>query len=360
MMNRTSIITIAGVMLLVLGCTGTSKQGASDRKAANTHDERYFRFMCYNVENLFDIYDDSLKNDDEFLPDKAKYWNYNRYQTKLNQIYQVMVAIGEWELPDAVGICEIENRFVIEQLIEKTPLYKADYKIIHYESPDPRGIDVAFLYRKSKFTPITNYPIKITFPESNSGGTRDILYIKGVTRSDDTIHFFINHWPSRWGGQMETEEKRMYCAKQVRNITDSIMKSSPGSNIVIAGDLNDHPTDKSLTESLRAENQYTEISDKKLYNLSYYLQETLHKGSHKHEGHWGVLDQIVVSGALLDKSSGLYTSVEDAHIFEGDFLLENDMKNTGKKPYRTYAGYKYIGGYSDHLPVYIDIFRAQK
>ncbi len=356
---KISIIHISAIVLgvvLLASCLSVSKTNSNIISDEFEKSESFkFRFMFYNVENLFDIYDDTLKNDDEFLPDRAKYWTYKKYQTKLNQIYQVMVALGGWELPDAVGFCEIENRFVLKQLLEKTPLSKTDYKIIHYESPDPRGIDVAFLYRESRFTPIINYPIKIVFPGSQQGSTRDILYVKGLTQSADTLHFFINHWPSRWGGQMETEEKRMYCARIIRQKSDSIMKSNPLSHIIIAGDLNDHPTDKSLLDALKTKTQFDNITHKELYNLSYYLQEIKKLGTHKYDGHWGVLDQIIVSGSLLDKSQGLYTSVDDIHIFKPDFLVEDDIKNTGTKPYRTYSGYKYIGGFSDHLPTYIDL-----
>ena len=154
---------------------------------------------------------------------------------------------------------------------------------------------------------------------------------------------------------METEDKRMHCATVVHHKTDSILKANPNSNIIISGDLNDYPTDKSLQECLKAQSSLEKIENKKLYNLSYYLQETKHLGTHKHDGHWGVLDQIIVSGALLNGTGGLITSTENIFILDKPFILEEDEKNTGLQPFRTYAGYKYLGGFSDHLPTYIDL-----
>ncbi|HOY38446.1 MAG: endonuclease/exonuclease/phosphatase family protein [Bacteroidales bacterium] len=356
-MSKLLFVISIVISIAVISCrNGTKEIAVSDayNEFSKTEADR-FRFMFYNVENLFDIYNDSLKNDDEFLPDQAKYWTASKYYTKLNHIYQVIVAVGEWELPDIIGLSEIENRIVLEQLIEKTPLYKTKYKIIHYESPDPRGIDVALLYKPSSFKPLYSEPIRIVFPGSTSGGTRDILYVKGIINNNDTLHIFINHWPSRWGGQMETEDKRMHCATVVHHKTDSILKANPNSNIIISGDLNDYPTDKSLQECLKAQSSLEKIENKKLYNLSYYLQETKHLGTHKHDGHWGVLDQIIVSGALLNGTGGLITSTENIFILDKPFILEEDEKNTGLQPFRTYAGYKYLGGFSDHLPTYIDL-----
>jgi predicted extracellular nuclease len=345
-------------MLFVVACASSKKASSDFSEQTDVVTERVaFRVMFYNVENLFDTEDDSLTNDNEFLPDQGKYWTPKKYQTKLNHIYQVITAIGGWELPEVIGLCEIENRKVLDDLINRTPLYRAGFEIVHYESPDSRGIDVAFLYRKEYFTVDYSRPIHVNFPKSMGKTTRDILYVKGRDNSNDTLHIFINHWPSRWGGQMETEEKRMFCASVVKDITDSIMRAQLGANIIICGDLNDHPTDRSLLESLATRTSFENIRNKSLYNLSYYLQEVKGLGSHKYQGHWGVLDQIIVSGGLLDKNSSLYTTPDDAHIFKEDFLLVDDEKYTGKELYRTYLGYKYIGGYSDHLPVYLDLYK---
>lgn len=319
-----------------------------------------YRVMFYNVENLFDIENDPIKNDDEFTPEGSRYWSKYRYRQKLSNIYKVIVAVGEWELPMLVGLSEIENRKVLEELINYTPLYKSDYKIIHYESPDARGIDVALFYRSELFKPLNHKPIRVVWPANiGTGTTRDILYVSGVTNEEDTLHIFVNHWPSRWGGQMETEEKRMFVAKLLKTQTDSIFDTNPLAKIIIMGDLNDYPTDRSLLESLKTNTEFDRIKPNKLYNLSYYLQEVKMLGTHKYDGQWGVLDQMIVSGALLDTTKNIFTTPDDAHVFNADFMLEADEKYTGKRVNRTYIGYKYHGGYSDHLPTYLDLKKKQ-
>jgi endonuclease/exonuclease/phosphatase family metal-dependent hydrolase len=342
-------------IVLVLGSCKTDKKLTNDKQTV-TKSRSEFRIMFYNVENLFDTEDDPEKRDEEFLPEGSRYWSKYRYYNKLNNIYKVIVGVGEWDLPQIVGLSELENRKVLEDLISNTPLYKADYKIIHYESPDRRGIDVGMLYRTEYFTPILQKPIRVVWPKSMSTGTtRDILYVSGYTNANDTLHIFINHWPSRWGGQMETEEKRMYVANMVKKETDSIFRVNPNANIIIMGDLNDYPSDRSLLESLKTQTEFDDIKPKKLYNLSYYLEHEKKLGTHKYNGQWGILDQIIVSGGVLDTVSSIYSTLDDAHVYNADFLLEPDDKFTGKKVNRTYIGFKYHGGYSDHLPVYLDL-----
>jgi predicted extracellular nuclease len=324
-----------------------------------TEVERELRFMFYNVENLFDTENDPNKNDEEFLPSEGKFWNWYRYRTKLFRIYQVISAIGEWSPPEIIGLCEIENRTVLEDLINKTPLVNAGYKIIHYESPDSRGIDVGLLYREQFFTPLYQEKIPVVFPD-NARSTRDILYVKGVTARKDTLHVYINHWPSRWGGQLETEPKRMHAASVLKNHVDSVLEADFHPNILIAGDLNDYPDNKSLTDVLKSKTSgYDTPLPEELYNLSYYLQFEKNQGSHKYRGEWGVLDQIIVSGSLLYQHTRFSANLESVSVFSPEFLLEDDESYTGKIPNRTYIGYKYNNGFSDHLPVYIDFYKSE-
>lgn len=313
-----------------------------------------FRFMFYNTENYFDTENDTAKWDEEFLPDGQKYWTDYRYHKKKYQLFQVIAALGEWDAPDAIALCEVENRAVLEDLVNETPLQKAGYEIIHHESPDGRGIDVAFLYRPGGMKIINEYPIPVHFPEEMGRATRDILYVKAQVKKD-SLHFFVNHWPSRWGGQMETEPKRMFVAGLLRHHVDSILQIHPGAKIIISGDLNDHPYNKSLKETLRAKTELKQINDTLLYNLIAYNTKS-GRGTHKYHGEWGILDHIIITGNLLNAENNLVTGPEDAHIFDAEFLLEADEKNTGKRVNRTYIGYKYHGGFSDHLPVYLDLF----
>ncbi len=354
MKSKLYILIIIVFSLLAYSCKIEKDSTSNNQNIDKTRTD--YRVMFYNVENLFDTEDDPEKRDEEFTPEGDRYWSNYRYNQKLQNVYKVIVGVGEWDLPQLVGLCELENRKVLEDLLNKTPLYKTDYKIIHYESPDRRGIDVGLLYREEFFTPISHRAILVDWPKRiSTGTTRDVLYVCGTTNSNDTLHVFVNHWPSRWGGQMETEDKRMFVAKIVKKQTDSILRINKNANIIIMGDLNDHPTDRSLLETLKAKTEFDKIQNDDLYNLSYYLAEVKKLGSHKYNGQWGVLDQIVVSGALLDTTSTMYTTLDDAHIFNADFLLEDDDKYTGKRVNRTYIGFKFHGGFSDHLPTYVDL-----
>ena len=320
-----------------------------------------FRIMFYNTENLFDVFDDSLTRDEDFTPEGGKHWSWSKYNKKISNISKVITAVGGWSPPEIIGLCEIENRYVLESITRFSPLKKHDYRIIHQESPDRRGIDVGLLYLPNKFTPISYNAIRVNFPENMGKTTRDVLYVKGETNEKDTLHIFVNHWPSRWGGQMETDAKRMFVASLVRGKADSIFGTNPKANIIIMGDLNDYPTDISLMKSMKCQVDFDgEFIDNDLYNLAYYLQEVKGQYSHSYQGEGGVLDQIIISGVMFNMDNSIITTPDDTHIFNADFLLENDDSYVGQKPFRTYIGYKFHDGYSDHLPVYIDLFFNKK
>jgi len=330
--------------------------------AGNTFAQDLFRYssdykiMFYNVENLFDTQNDSLTNDEEFLPDGERFWNKQKYYTKLNHIYKVIIAIGKWEPPAIIGLCEIENRKVLSDLVNNTPLVKYEYKILHKDSPDRRGIDVGMLYREDYFKPVYSEFIAIRIPEEPDFKTRDILYTKGIAFKRDTLHIFINHWPSRWGGQLESEDKRIFVAQKLRSKVDSLFALNPNANIIITGDFNDYPGNKSISVVLGAHSNVDSIENKNLYNLSSAVGQFENIGSHKYQGEWGVLDQFIVSGALLNQVNQLYTGKNDVYIFNENFLLEPDDAYTGMRPNRTFIGYKYNGGFSDHLPTYIQVY----
>ncbi len=315
--------------------------------------DRAIRVMFYNVENLFDTFNDSLKADDNFTPEGNNRWTEFKLNKKYKDLAKVVLAVGGWEAPEIVGLCEIENRFVLDQWIQKTGLKNWNYQIIHEESPDNRGIDVAMLYRPDKFTPINHEAIRIIFPFDKNSKTRDILYVRGLVTQTDTIHLFVNHWPSKFGGAKETEPKRMFVAKLLRSKVDSIFSLNAQANIIIMGDLNDEPTDESVMKGLRPVVDLKNLkAPNELFNLMYAIR---HRGSHKYQESWSTIDQFIVSGGLLLREEGLRIAPEKAIIFEADFLLEKDERNMGYKPYRTFIGMKYHGGYADHLPIYVDL-----
>ena len=313
------------------------------------------RLVFYNTENLFDPSDDSLTNDNEYTPAGIRRWTYSRLKHKLLNISKVFISIGGWEVPEIIGMCEIEDRFVLYELIKETPLSKFGYKIIHKDSPDPRGIDVAMIYRPDKFMPISYKAIPVRFPNDPDGRTRDILYVKGNVMNREILHVFINHWPSRFGGYAGTKPKRAVVASILRHATDSIMQSDPDARIVIMGDFNDEPNDESITKILMARGDSTHLEKTDLYNLMTGYAGRWTSGTNKFHESWSVIDQIIVSSSLLHAETGLYTNANAAHIFAPPFLLTEDKTYFGSKPFRTYMGPKYLGGFSDHLPVYVDI-----
>lgn len=326
----------------------TAQQQSSDEK-------QHYRIMFYNVENFFDTNDDPAIRDDEFTPQGARYWTPKRFFQKLMNIYKVIVAVGEWEPPAIVGLCEVENRYVLQKLIYDTPLKQFSYDIIHFDSPDSRGIDVAMIYRKDQFTPLHTEPITVFFPEDTSSKTRDILYVKGLLGDREMVHLFVNHWPSRYGGYMATKPKRNRAAEVLKHKTDSLLAINPNISIVVMGDFNDNPDDESVAQILKAEKPATEFQPGKLYNMMLREQSGWKYGSLKFREHWDTFDHIIVSGGLLDTASVVSISPAGAVIFHADFLLQPDERYMGMQLFRTYVGFKYQGGYSDHLPVYVDV-----
>ncbi len=308
--------------------------------------------MFYNVENLFDTVDDPEKNDDEFLPDRDRYWNENKYFRKLKRIYQTIMASSKWSAPAVIGMAEIENRSVLEALLYHTPLGTMGYKIIHKESPDHRGIDVAVLYNKHQFTPTKYQTYTVSKPGDKNYKTRDILHVEGYL-GQKTIHFFVNHWPSKYSGVLKTKPLRALAAQTLRVTVDSLFSISRYSNIVIMGDFNDSPFNESVKNHLRALPVNKKPTPGNLYNLAYNNAE-LGKGTNKYHGKWEMIDQIMVSGNLLSDNS-IYTSDSLFKIIEAPFLFEKDKNYLGVKPFRTYTGFKYNNGFSDHLPVILDI-----
>ena len=349
-MNR---ITFIFLLILSSGniCAQTVLDGSETGKRGD------FRIMFYNVENLFDCFDDSLTFDNEFLPKGKKHWTWKKYKAKSQKIAKVIMAAGEWEFPDLIGLCEVENRFALDGVFKYGPLSKLGYKIIHRESPDRRGIDVALIYQPERFQPLDTSYLQLCYSKDSPSTTREILYVKGKTHTHDTLHIFVNHWPSRWGGQLESEYKRLAAARLLRNKVDQILEENKNAKLIVMGDFNDYPENQSIQNILRAVAPKDEFANDSLYNLSHQFVQKNGIGSHKYKGKWGMLDQFIVSGALLNKTGVLYCMPKDMNLFAPKFLLEPDNTYYGEKPFRTFLGYKYHGGFSDHLPVLLDLWR---
>ena len=313
------------------------------------------RIMFYNVENLFHPSDDSLKADDDFTPTGSYHWTYKKYYRKIAMIGKVIVAAGMGDPPWLVGLAEVENEKVLKDLYYNSPLRKYRYRFVHYDSPDRRGVDVALLYRDSCVRILRSRKIPVVFPFDTFARNRDILYAVVRFPSGDSLNMLVNHWTSRYGGYAATVPKRNHYASVVRHCVDSLMAENPRAKILITGDFNDYPTDESMHDYLRVKEFGTRLPRDTLYNLMLaFARQSLH-GSHKHEDFWGCLDQFIVSDAWMTDSSGVH-QIGGAHIFDADFLLVDDEKYGGKKNYRTFLGPRYIGGFADHLPVYVEFW----
>ncbi|MGM9760362.1 MAG: endonuclease/exonuclease/phosphatase family protein [Parabacteroides sp.] len=307
-----------------------------------------FRVMSYNVENLFDTVDDPARADEEFLPAGTYHWTPKRYQHKLRQLAKVILAAGEWDTPAIVGLCEVENDTVVQHLIHRTPLRSQRYRYCLADCSDPRGINVALLYQPDKFKYLSHRSISVRFTRTAHKATRQILHVSGQIASGDTLDLFVCHFPSRSGGQKETEQDRLDAANTVRNCADSLERVRCHPLVLVMGDFNDTPVDRSLADCLTA------TSLRLLLDLSDHATQ----GTHKYQGSWNQLDHLVANRAVAEGKASLRYVAGSASVFSPSFLLTTDRTGMGKRPFRTYLGRRYEGGFSDHLPVLAD-FRVE-
>lgn len=314
-----------------------------------------FRVVSWNIENLFDTHHDSLKNDHEFLPDALRHWHYGRYKKKLTDIARVITSIGEWNPPALVGLCEVENDTVLRDLTRRSPLKELGYRYVMTDSPDQRGIDVALLYQRDLFKLLSYRSISVPRFKQHRP-TRDLLHVSGLLLTGDTLDIFVCHLPSRSGGAKESEPYRLFVAGKLRSEADSLLRARLHPQLIIMGDFNDYPTNKSIQKILEAEAPPTtsNIHPLKLYHLLARKAKSANFGSYKYRGEWGLLDHLIVSGTLLDRASNFFTGEEKANVFRLPFLLTEDEKYGDDEPFRTYKGMRYQGGISDHLPIYTD------
>lgn len=313
--------------------------------------ERY-RLVFWNVENLFDIYNDSTHHDEDFTPAGQYHWTAKRYKTKLNHLYKTIVAMGDacggdLNLPLVVGMAEVENDKVLRDLCQGTMLRRFRYNFIHFESSDWRGIDCALLYRRDIFHPFFSQSINVG--DSNSGfTTRDILLVQGTINESDTIILLVNHFPSK--RNTENEHWRTTIAQKLRYIMDTVTTAHPTAAIITMGDFNATPQEQEIRHTLM------QGDDRYFVNL---MASSDDRGSYKYQGQWSFIDQIIVSRNLIDPESSCPFLMPTAkgNVFDAGFLLIDDERYLGKKMFRTYLGFRYQGGYSDHLPIYVDIKR---
>ena len=352
-MARTLSVLVYLIVFLLLSIQKTNCQEREVNLSSNFHltdfrGNNQLRVVFYNVENLFDYFNDSLKNDDDYLPYQGKYWSQKRYKLKVHQISQTLIALGGWEPPAIIGLCEIENRYVLNSISNYSILNQASYDIIHKDSPDPRGIDVALLYRPDKLELIDFDFFHIDFPFDKKYKTRDILFVQGKLKNGDTLHLFVNHWPSKFKGEYETAPYRSQTSKTLAHKYDSLQRHYPGINTIMMGDFNDPPNSSSLTYL---------VDSRALTNLM--SSSTYQYGTHSFENNWQMIDQFIVSNQLINQKNTVIIKNKQATIFNDNFLLREGVSGN-KRPFRTYQGPAYLGGFSDHLPIYLDIILKNK
>lgn len=315
-----------------------------------------FSLMWNNTENFYDTVNDPAIMDDEFTPEGHYHWTQKRFDKKVHKLTKVIKDIVKPNSPDIIGLAEIENKTVMMAIVDE--LHKqgmTSYSFIHYDSPDERGSDVAMIYNTKSFNILKSIPIKISLAGIEDR-TRDILYVKGNTINDEILHLFFTHFPSRCEGMERSERRRYFVASELRNAVYKKLSQDQYANVIIMGDFNDTPDDHSITEVLGAQKSFENLQPLNVYNLLYPrhqkgLGSTYHKG-------WLLFDQILVSGNLLISQS-IECKPEFADIFNPRYLLYFNKQGV-VKPDRTYSG-KYVGGYSDHLPVFLKLnLRQQK
>ena len=309
----------------------------------------------YNLENLFDTLNDPKINDEDFLPTSIKHYTSKIYEHKINNLGSVISKIGIEENPAGLvilGIAELENNIVIDDLIKQKDIIHRGYKYIHYNSKDARGIDVGLMYQPQFFKPIEHFPISLTDATHYTNYfTRDILYVNGLL-NNEFVHIFVNHWPSRKGGEMKSAAGRKWAAAVCRKYVDSIFKKNIHAKIIIMGDLNDNPDDKSLTKYLKAKSNFKKLVQSDLYNPFYNVYKS-GLGSIAQDDVWGLFDQIIISAEWVNKKTTGYI-FQQPKIYTDNLIIESYGRYKGY-PLRTWNGNLYRGGFSDHFPTYIII-----
>ena len=330
------------VLLLLVNSMAFSQRGQENR----------FTVMFYNVENLFDTIDHPDFEDEEFTPGAPKYWNCERYAKKLKALASAILSIPEKELPGIIGFAEVENEAVLRDLVKLRGLSRAGYEVVLVEGEDPRGIDCGLFYRPDMFEYKFHRMVQVEDLSGKDYPLRPILHVSGDGPDGAPLHIFVNHWKSRRGGVKETEHLRVYSGIAVRRELDRLMSVESEPRVIVMGDLNDEPTNKSVYDVLHAGNKRKNILLNDMYNLHYDAHNLDMGGTLNYRGDWQMYDQIIVSYSLLNREGRLSATFDGGKILKEEWMLYHGERNNVKVPNRTYGGDNYYGGVSDHFPVY--------
>ena len=323
--------------------------------AAFTQEQKPFKVVCvafYNLENLFDTLNTPGVNDIEFTPEGPNKWNSPKYIEKLDNLARVISEIGTDFTPHGpaiIGVSEIENRTVLEDLARRKAIVARNYQVVHFDGPDRRGVDVALLYQPDYFKVTSTKSYRLTIPDRDNFFTRDQLLVSGELQGE-RMHFIVVHWPSRSGGESRSRPLRVAAAQLGRHIIDSLLLDDPNAKIILMGDLNDNPDNKSVTKNLRAISDHKIIKKEELFNPFFNLYQK-GIGSLAWRDTWSLFDMLILSKPLSEPDYSSYRYYR-AEVFNKNFLQQTSGRFKGY-PFRTYVGGQYRGGYSDHFPTYV-------
>ena len=312
-----------------------------------------FIVMSYNVENLFDTVNAPDFRDEDFTPGGVKNWTWERYKKKLDDLKEVLLSVPGKEMPALIGLAEVENRSVLEDLVSTRGLRRARYAIIHEDGLDPRGIECALLYRPDVFKYKAHEYIPVVDPTNPDYLYRGILHVEGTAVDGSSLHLFMNHWKSRSGGTKKTEKQRMFTAISLRKKLDILLARGTDHKVIIMGDFNDEPTNSSIINGLSASGKRKNINFGEHYNLFYDKHNSENLGTYNYKGTWNMLDQCIISYNLLNQSKGLTTTYDGGQILKEEEMLYLSEKYGEMLPSSTYGGPEYFGGPADHLPIYV-------
>lgn len=347
-MNRNCFFILTTVLFLLVQST---------MSVAQQKKYQIYAAAFYNLENLFDTESDTLINDDEFTTGGANRWTPEKYRKKQLNMAKVIARLGKKYCPNGpaiIGLCELENRKVLEDLAKQPALIDKGYGIVHYDSPDRRGVDVAMLYNPELFTVVSSKVLHYHLDRLPDYTTRDVLLVSGKMAGED-IHVFVNHWPSRYGGK--SSELREHAASIVRQAVDSLYALDEQAKIIIMGDLNDDPTDRSVRVVLNAKKLPHQVEEGGLFNTM-WMHYDRGIGSLGYQGKWNLFDQIIVSNPLLgDNRSSL--KFWKSEIYNPEFLITQEGRYKGY-PFRTFSGNVFQNGFSDHFPTLIYLVKDLK
>jgi len=331
------------------------------------NEEKKFEVECiafYNLENLFDTVVDPDTNkilQDDFTPKGNHKWNTDKYYKKIRNMAEVISKIGKEVTPlgpSVLGVCEIENRLVLEDLVAHELIASKHYNIIHQDGHDKRGIDCALIYDPLHFKVLAYKSIKLTMPDNPDFASRDQLLVSGELMGE-LIHFIVVHWPSRRGGESKSRPKRIQAAKLTKSIVDSLQVQNPKAKVVVMGDFNDDPISPSMKDFLNAHDNNKDFKDNEMFNtmMGHYKKGI---GTLAYRDNWNLFDQFILTPSFIDDKKEFENfSFYKSAVYNKTFL-KNQKGNFSGYPYRTYVGSTFMGGYSDHFPVYLYLIRHSK